>query len=147
MALNAAFRECGLRLGIDCLRFCFPPRAVNHRSAVVGARKVPREAEVIIPGCMCPPIPWTANRTRQEETPLTTRHRRRYPCYRAIGRQIGLQSWSSGGRPATVQSKCKDSAQGRPSIHFNEAPNNNMSYSYIGQPPKKDNVSVFCSYI
>ena len=54
MALNAAFRECGLRLGIDCLRFCFPPRAVNHRSAVVGARKVPREAEVIIPGCMCP---------------------------------------------------------------------------------------------
>ena len=64
MALNAAFRECGLRLGIDCLRFCFPPRAVNHRSPVVGARKVPREAEVIIPGCMCPPIQWITGRDK-----------------------------------------------------------------------------------
>ena len=98
MALNAAFRECGLRLGIDCLRFCFPPRAVNHRSAVVGARKVPREAEVIIPGCMCPSTHPMVNRTRRDEA-----------WYQAIGGQIGFQSGSSSGRP--IMELCSNSAQ------------------------------------
>ena len=40
---------------------------------------------------------------------------------------------------ATVQSKCKDSAQGRPSIHFNEAPCNN---SHIHISAKEKQVSA-----